>query len=205
MNISAKLCISFLLILFPLFCHAQNARLDSLLNVLENDKGNLLDGYRTLIHVLKTYRNAAHFNVLRIKVYYDEKEIKEVEKQYRITQVEVNKYLDTMLLYMKDPDYAYQFAQLNNQLKNALFSIRDLNRIFSKYDYHKSLPNPQIFVDKPRVIKKVVKHSIELRRTFGDYENGADIHGQIKNTKGAYWRDLEDEQFILRVPKQKRK
>ena len=205
MNLFTKISFIIILLFFSINGSSQTIRLDSLVRYIERDEMNRTEEFRLLIQVIKTYKYDAYFNVIRVKIYYSDKEASEVEKYYKSAQIEANKYLDTIQLYLKDPDYRYQFRQLNSQLRNTLIAIRNLNLIFSKYNYYDSKPTPRIIIDKKSSLKKIEKYTERMSKSFGDFETGLGGYGYQRLIKPAYWCNWNEEELVLKVPKQERK
>ena len=201
-----KFSIYVLIIFIPQICSGQKNRLDTLLTILESEKGNFnhTSNFCNLISVLGLHESNAYTNIILTKIYYGDKELKEIEIQYKMTRIEVHKYIDTMIFYNKDQDYTFNYDKFNSQLEKALISIRELNILFQKYNYTTSKYPRQIIIDKKSTIKKLVKYTRKWKNCFSEYYNGDDKQGHVRILNSAYWKAWEDDTLILRLPKEAR-
>ncbi len=199
------------ILILPAFCKGQQTiSLDSLTHLLEKPGVSHTTKVWALRSALNHQKNNTCVNILRIKVFYGEKELKKIELQYRIAQEEVNHYLDSMKLLIKDHDYIFHYDRYNASFEQALFSIRKLNKLFEQYDYSSSSNYASSgIIESPKTIKKVIALTAKIGEGFTqDFDNHHDKlireHGCFVILKNAYWYDWEDKRLVQELPTQKR-
>lgn len=196
------------------FCRGQlcSTSIDTLLKVIKENRSSMVSSQTYRFNMLFTsfycHEKNASTNIKKIKgVYGESKKMRKIECAYSKAQHDVDTYIDSICSYFKgypsrkdnydkDPinytKYIKGYCSYNKRLKDALLSIRKLNRILGNCNIEKAPNERLVIIEKRSSIRKVVKYTRYWKEFLFVYNKERDSEEYLTKPKLYYWTPWKD-------------